>query len=355
MIRPRQAVVSLMAAVVVVAAVSLLMGRSVPLREPAHAADEGAGVRDTAEPAPSALASRIDGRRVLGTAEADGGSRTSDGLLDHPGTHREVVSRDAETAASLQELKGVIASSSDLRSQLAALNELASREGEAVDALAEIANDLALPVRVRREAALLLANRPGEVAYETLLGLLEAGETDLRLAAVQGLGMLGDADALNRLSEAFYTETSPAVARAIVQAIGRIGTPEAVDTLLGYFYLEDPLRSIHRNAVLGTLAGISNQGAVPALTNALNATNDPECRRALVAALARIADPSSFGILLQTLQEADLQTRCEAMQGLGLIGDPRALAALRALEWVGSQKERSYAQTAIQRIESCGR
>ena len=84
---------------------------------------------------------------------------------------------------NLRELQTELLAAPDLAAQLAVLHELAS--GEGVDELlGDIAKDDGLPVRVRREAALLLAGIGGEVAYQTFLDLLDSEEEDIRLAAL---------------------------------------------------------------------------------------------------------------------------------------------------------------------------
>ena len=281
---------------------------------------------------------------------ADRGPRLPSAL---PGpTTRPGKATDA--AAVIRALVGAVGRDADLGVRLIALNELAALGYPAVvPALAGIANDQALPVRVRRQALLLLAGKPGEVALDTMVSMLQSDEEDLRLAAAQGLGILGHAEGFAALNEAFLVEPSTGVAKAIVQSMARIGTPEAVEALLDHSAPDNLPTDMNRDAVLGALAGIANPAGVPALTAALVESTDTESRRALVRSLARVADPTSFDHFLDIAQsDPDHETRCQAMQGLGMIGDPLALETLRAIESsTEDTREQSYARTAIQRIE----
>ncbi len=60
-------------------------------------------------------------------------------------------------------------------------------------------------------------------------------------------------------------------------------------------------------------------------------------------------------MLLDTVEEREGgEARLQAINGLGLIGDPRALPALRDLEAAGDESERRYTGTAIERITRGG-
>lgn len=269
------------------------------------------------------------------------------------------ASRPSSTAAAYGEavIRGLVERverEADLGTRLIALNELAALDFRAVGpALAGIADDPALPVRVRRQALLLLADKPGEGIREALVAMLDSEEVSLRLAAVQGLGILGQADGFAALDAAFLVEPSTGVAKAIVQSMARIGTPEAVAALLNHSAPDNLPSDMDRDPILGALAGIANPAAVPALTASLIDAPDIESRRALVSSLARIADPTSFDHFLEIVQtDPDHETRCQAMQGLGVIGDPHALETLRGIGTsTDDPRELSYAWTAIQRIE----
>ena len=263
--------------------------------------------------------------------------------------------RDALGQSELiSELVAAVSGGSDLGPRLIALNELAALENRAAGrALAGIAKDIALPVRVRRQALLLLAGKPSALSRETMVAMLQSEQEGLRLAAAQGLGILGEAEGFSALNEAFLVEQSTGVAKAIVQSMARIGSPESVEFLIFHSTPDNLPSDMRRGAVLGALAGISNPEAVPTLTAALVAATDAESRRAIVSSLARVADAASFELFLKIAQsDSDHETAYQAMQGLGMIGNPLALETLRTIETTSDDvREQSYARTAIQRIE----
>lgn len=263
--------------------------------------------------------------------------------------------RDAkDQSAVVSELVAAISDGGDLSSRLTVMNELAALPYRAVDqALAGIANDSSLPVRVRRQALLLHAGKPSALSRETMVAMLQSKEEDLRLAAAQGLGIRGQSDGFSALNEAFLVEPSAGVAKAVLQSMARIGSPESVEALILHSSPDNLPNDMSRDAVLGSLAGITNPEAVPALTTALTTSPDAESRRAIVSSLARVADASSFELFLDIAQnDPDPETAYQAMQGLGMIGNPLALETLRTIETTSDDvREQSFARTAIQRIE----
>lgn len=75
----------------------------------------------------------------------------------------------------------------------------------------------------------------------------------------------------------------------------------------------------------------------------------------VLATLAAMAEPGLRDLFREVVEhDPDLDARCEAMQGLGLLGaaGAPALPALRARAASPDDRERSYATTAIRRIEA---
>ncbi len=82
---------------------------------------------------------------------------------------------------------------------------------------------------------------------------------------------------------------------------------------------------------------------------------DPALRAALIRTLATSADARAFDVLLDTVEEGEGgEARLQAINGLGLIGDPRALSVLRDLEADADERERRFIRTAVQRILRAG-
>ena len=257
-------------------------------------------------------------------------------------------------SAVVSELVAAVSAGSELGPRLTALNELAALDDRSViGALAGMAKDTSLPLRLRQQALLLLAGKPHALSRETMVDMLQSEQENLRLGAALGLGILGQADGFSALNEAFLVEPSSGVAKAILQSMARIGSPESVEALMLHSSPDNLPNDMSRDSVLGSLAGITNPEAVPALTSALPAAPDAETRRAIVSSLARVADASSFELFLDIAQnDPDLETAYQAMQGLGMIGNPLALETLRTIETTSDDvREQSFARTAIQRIE----
>lgn len=262
---------------------------------------------------------------------------------------------ESDGQTSLQDLLLVVSGEGDLPSRLGALHELAARDGSGVEtALETVASNISLPVRVRREAILLMSGKPCNATHRTLLANLRSDLVDLRIAAIQGIGVLGSSDLSRVLPDALDGESCVAVVRAILQSMGSIGTPELVIALLDHSSSERLPCGVSRSEVLGALGGISNPSAVRVLVDGLSRFGDLEARRSIVSALSRIADTQTYDLLLALVNtDPDLIIRCRAIQGLGMIGDPRAVPTLRQLALsTTSASEKSYARTAVMRIES---
>lgn len=241
---------------------------------------------------------------------------------------------------------------SDLRARLVAVYGLSLLDGEqATDSLLFLALDTSLPVRVRRTAILLLGQRGDDAVGPVLFDLLSDQEKGVRLAAVQALGGAGPGGALEYLSDAYENDSDPGVRGAALQAIARIGTPEAVETLLGLYDRTLVGASGNADPIAATLGVILNPASAPALVDAASWRTHSVLYQSIIESLARTGDPAGFEVLLQAVGSAeDRDTRCEAMQGLGLIGDSRALPTLRERDENGDEKERLFARTAIDRI-----
>ncbi len=297
------------------------------------------------EHAPAGLARRVRERLLAG--DLAGAKELLAGLP---------VSDARELIADLERL---IRGSPGEDAQFKALHALASIDGDlARAAVVRIAREASLPARLRREAVLLLGNRPADAAGERdLATFCQDGEAGVRLAAVQALGRPGRAGALGLLAEAATGDPSPGVRGAALQSIGRIGTPEATLVLLARLG-DDSLPAEERERARRALPGIADRASGPALRDALIQADDADLRRTILSTLAKMADPALFDLLAETMEhDPDLESRCEAMQGLGLLGASadRALPTLRARAATGAERERSYATTAIRRIEAAGR
>ena len=146
-----------------------------------------------------------------------------------------------------------------------------------------------------RVLALRLWAASGQVeeALPVLTHALRSRSWDVRWAAAEALGEMGDLRAVAPLLAALQDEDWR-VRWAAAEALGRIGEP-AVEPLLAA--LQD---------------------------------EDEDVRRAAVEALGKIGDPGAVASLSAALQDKDWRVRQAAAEALGEMGDPRAAAPLSA-------------------------
>lgn len=125
-------------------------------------------------------------------------------------------------------------------------------------------------------------------------------------------------------------------ASSIIQAFSEICDPRTVEPLIQH------LLASHNDEQAYTIYALTCLGdkrAVPALLalqhdmTPVDIGNPYTLRAVVMHALAAIADPETFDVLLDAINDPDVEVRWSAVNGLGRIGDPRALPALtRALD-----------------------
>jgi HEAT repeat protein len=193
-----------------------------------------------------------------------------------------------------------------------------------------------------------------------LLEALEHHEWLVRLHAVEALGKMRAAGAVDPLLRVMYNDRDTAVRTDAARALGEIGDPRAVDFLL--MALSDmDLRIV----VVEALGKIGDRRAVPALVAVINGSSRPAESRtisgcgdrwdeemsvmiAAVRALAQIRDETTIPILIAALQST--VTRAEAASALVKLG-PAAISWLLDL----AKKERDenilyYAKEALREL-----
>jgi HEAT repeat protein len=183
-----------------------------------------------------------------------------------------------------------------------------------------------------REAAMEALVAIGAPAVPGLLRALGDAETDVRKAAAEALGKIGDATAVPGLLHALRDAESW-VRQAAAKALVQIGDATAVPGLL--HVLRDAERWV-REAAAKALVQIGDATAVPGLLHALrNAAW--WVRQAAAAALGEIGDAAAVPGLLAALGDAEANVRQAAAAALGEIGDaaavPGLLAALGDADW----------------------
>ena len=192
---------------------------------------------------------------------------------------------------------------------------------------------------------------------EALRPLAAGADPRARSVAAYVAGQLGAArrtlpeESATLLEEMAGRERDPGVLAVIAEAFGHLGEPWGTERLLG---LRRHADGAVRDAVASALAGRGDPRATAALIE-LSADADARVRDWATFALGTLAAEDSAALrdaLAARLDDADAETRIEAVHGLALRGDLRAvepaLAILAAGEPGGSRWTRhALSESAI--------
>ena len=169
-----------------------------------------------------------------------------------------------------------------------------------------------------------------------VLGLVEAldeaGDPAAVAAAAEVLGWRREPEAVSRLRELTAEGVHPTVRKAAVVALGRIGDEQAVPDLL-HALDNSELASAAAVALLllGEWAGVDHVGQALALVSTEGGTVDvkggPGLRRSMGELVGRYGGPA-YLLLLLRVAESEGSAALGALQGLGYLGDPRAVTRL---------------------------
>ena len=202
-----------------------------------------------------------------------------------------------------------------------------------VDALRQI-GDLAVPVLIdalsdedprMRLAIIDLLGEIGEAdSASALVGTLRDPEWRVRWRAADALGKLGDSSAVQDLLD-MLTDSSKDVRVSAAWALGRIGHASAVDGLIKL--LHDREWRVRWGAAEALWE--IGEPAVPQLIERLQ-DKDDYVRRAAMRALAQIGAPA-IEELITTLNDTNWDVRWSAASALHEIGDPAIPALVKAL------------------------
>jgi HEAT repeat protein len=158
-------------------------------------------------------------------------------------------------------------------------------------------------------------------------------DVQVRLAAAEVLGQIGDAQAVKPLATALKDENKD-VRQAAAEALGEIGNAQAVEPLSAA--LKDK-ESFVRQVAATSLEKIGDAQAVEPLVAALK-NEDSYTRRTAARALGEIGDGRAVGPLVAMLKDKNQDVRAVAAEALGRIGDTRAVeplvAALKDQYWI---------------------
>ncbi len=165
------------------------------------------------------------------------------------------------------------------------------------------------------------SGRPREVLVA--ISMLQGGNLDDQLWAVEVLGESGDWRALQVLLDAAGTAT-PQVRREAIKALGLLGDHRAVPPLL------DMLSSSSgrtQHYVIGALALLGDESSLEPL-GALVDDPDPAARVLTIRALSSLDHPGVVDLIIPGLQDVEEPVRIEVIHALGRSGGEAAVAAL---------------------------
>ena len=229
------------------------------------------------------------------------------------------------------------------------------RDGDSVAPLVR-ALDNDADADVRALAALALGVTGDPAAAFALRGQLarslepraRAGR-EIRVAVVDGLGLLGDREAVPLLQRILVSEDArdDRLRSHAAKTLGRIGDPAATPPLLRVL-ADDPDAGVRRAAALA-LGGFRDAAAAEALARAIDGDGDVLVRGLAAVALARSAGAAAGKTLVPLLDaKHDRSLRGFAAVALGLARDASAAPALRkALEGRSEDSLRSAAAVAL--------
>jgi HEAT repeat protein len=215
---------------------------------------------------------------------------------------------------------------------------------------------------------LALADRKDTAASPAVAVATKSPNQEIRIAALQALGSLGDSSTVALLAqtaatpaavlrqqdaggterqaarESLYTLNSPGVNQAIVEqipkaepkvkvelirSVGQRNIPDAVETILKT--ADDPDKEVRLESIK-VLKDIAQPSYLPKLVDILvNAKSEAELKEAgkLVSVTARSAKNPAAAILKVFDSVKDANVRCALVEILGSIGDANSLSALR--------------------------
>jgi HEAT repeat protein len=212
---------------------------------------------------------------------------------------------------------------------------------------------------VRVDAAEALA-RIGQAAVPALLDALRNRDWVVRLHAVEALGKIRSADAVDPLLEVLFNDADTAIRADAVRSLGEIGHARAIEFLL--IALKD--KEV-RVVAIEALGKIGDRRAVSALMDIVSGRGRPAESRpihgcgdrwdeemlamaAAVRALAQIGDEAAIPTLVDALQPT--VTRAEAAVALGQFG-PAAIPFV--LDLVKRERDENilyYAKEALVKL-----
>jgi aminopeptidase N len=220
---------------------------------------------------------------------------------------------------------------SDVMGRMLAAIELKAHKNEAmIKAIAQAATKDKF-YGVRLEAALALAEIKTDAAKAALLEVLKDSNSQVRRAAIKGLGDFNDASLADLFIKLINTDQSYFVVADAARALGQTESPKAFDTLIAASKMDSWNGTIRAGAVAG-LAALRDPRSLDIALQYIAPEYSAELRSQAIALLGAIGkdNPKAFDALIVALKEesASVQLKFNILNALVALGDTRAIPVL---------------------------
>jgi HEAT repeat protein len=218
-------------------------------------------------------------------------------------------------------------------------------DGGAEDALVELLAD----ADVRDAALETLVRRGGPRVVDALVARLSSDELDIQLAAIEGLGRLGDRTAAPALAGLLGRDRALSVAAA--GALAHIGDASVMEPLFALLTHAD---AAVRQAAIGALNSLGHPGMEEKVASLLT-TGDPRGRESAVRIAGYFGYPRCVDAVIACCRDPDEGVRRAAVEQVPHLLEERALPVLgEALEGE-APRVRAAAASALGHVPGAGR
>lgn len=222
------------------------------------------------------------------------------------------------------------------------LGRVPSPEAEA--AVLAAAGDPSAPIR--RAAAASLKSASSEGAVQALVGLLKDPDGEVKLAAIDALGIPKREAAVRPLTERISAEKEDAILEKLAAALGVISSPQAVDALLAL--LKETPRDGIRWYCIDSLGRIGDARAADPLRPFLAPAYERKLREAAIVALGKMKDTASLPRLAEILRaDPEEMLRREAAQAIGTMAPVESIHSVLLPAYLNPEEKSESVQRAI--------
>jgi HEAT repeat protein len=179
---------------------------------------------------------------------------------------------------------------------------------------------------VRKAVAGALKTAAHAGAAETLLLLFRDPDRDVRLSALDALGVAKRESAVAPLASALSSERDPLIVEKTVDALGAIGSPAATDALVEL--LSTTAREAIRWSCINSLGKIGDSKAGPRLLSFMDPAQPIDVRQVTIESLGKLKETSALPRLADVLKKDPEEKLRQAaalafglMAGVGSIDD----------------------------------